>query len=153
VRPGRSRAGRWNALLALEPANPFVRYEFLHALHASGCAAERTGWEPHHLTLWSGAELKAAAPLYRKHHSYGEYVFDWAWADAHQRHGVDYYPKWLVAVPFTPVPARACWPSTPRRAMPSRPRCSGTPRRPACRRCTRSSFPRLMPRDSTRWAR
>ena len=97
-------AGRWNALLAHEPANPFVRYEFLQALQASGCASERTGWEPHHLTLWSGAELKAAAPLYRKHHSYGEYVFDWAWADAHQRHGIDYYPKWLVAIPFTPVP-------------------------------------------------
>jgi len=97
-------AERWNAVLAHETANPFVRYEFLHALHASGCAAERTGWEPHHLTLWSGNELKAAAPLYRKHHSYGEYVFDWAWADAHQRHGIDYYPKWLVAVPFTPVP-------------------------------------------------
>ena len=73
-------------------------------MQASGCAAERTGWEPHHLTLWSGTELKAAAPLYRKHHSYGEYVFDWAWADAHQRHGIDYYPKWLVAIPFTPVP-------------------------------------------------
>jgi len=97
-------AERWNAVLSHEAANPFVRYEFLRALQASGCAAGRTGWEPHHLTLWSGAELKAAAPLYRKHHSYGEYVFDWAWADAHQRHGIDYYPKWLVAVPFTPVP-------------------------------------------------
>ena len=64
--------------------------------------AERTGWEPHHLTLWSGTELKAAAPLYRKHHSYGEYVFDWAWADAHQRHGIDYYPKWLVGDPVHP---------------------------------------------------
>jgi len=97
-------SARWNALLKHGAANPFVRHEFLHALQASGCASERTGWEPHHLTLWSGTELKAAAPLYRKHHSYGEYVFDWAWADAHQRHGVDYYPKWLVAIPFTPVP-------------------------------------------------
>jgi len=97
-------ADDWNALLAHEPDNPFVRYEFLHALHMTGCASERSGWEPQYMTLWSGKALTAAAPLYRKHHSYGEYVFDWGWADAHQRHGVDYYPKWLVAVPFTPVP-------------------------------------------------
>ncbi len=95
---------RWNALVARGSSNPFVRYEFLHTLHATGCASERTGWEPDYLTLWEGAELRAAAPMYRKHHSYGEYVFDWAWADAHQRHGIEYYPKWLVAVPFTPVP-------------------------------------------------
>ncbi len=95
---------RWNSLLAREPANPFVRHEFLHALHATRCASTATGWEPHYLTLWSGEDLAAAAPLYRKEHSYGEYVFDWAWADAHQRHGLEYYPKWLVAVPFTPVP-------------------------------------------------
>lgn len=95
---------RWNALLANEPPNPFVRHEFLHALHATGCASARTGWEPHYLTLWHGEDLAAAAPLYRKEHSYGEYVFDWAWADAHHRHGIEYYPKWLVAVPFTPVP-------------------------------------------------
>jgi hypothetical protein len=97
-------AARWNALLAREPTNPFVRYEFLRALDASGCASPATGWEPCFLTLWSGEDLRAAAPLYRKEHSYGEYVFDWAWADAHQRHGIAYYPKWLVAVPFTPVP-------------------------------------------------
>jgi predicted N-acyltransferase len=102
--PAGIEADRWNALVANEPANPFVRHEFLHALHASGCAGEAAGWEPRFLTLWSGSELAAAAPLYRKHHSYGEYVFDWAWADAHARHGVPYYPKWLVAVPFTPVP-------------------------------------------------
>ena len=95
---------RWNSLLADEPANPFMRHEFLQALHATGCASAATGWEPRYLTLWCGDELAAAAPLYRKAHSYGEYVFDWAWADAHQRHGVPYYPKWLVAVPFTPVP-------------------------------------------------
>jgi len=65
-------AARWNALLTHETANPFVRHEFLHALQASGCAAESTGWEPNHLTLWSGTELKAAVPLYRKRHSYGE---------------------------------------------------------------------------------
>jgi uncharacterized protein len=97
-------AARWDALLAHAPANPFVRHAFLRALHATDCASAATGWEPCHLTLWHGDDLKAAAPLYRKAHSYGEYVFDWAWADAHQRHGVEYYPKWLVAVPFTPVP-------------------------------------------------
>jgi hypothetical protein len=97
-------AVRWDALLADEPANPFVRHAFLHALHVTGCANAATGWEPCYLTLWNGEDLQAAAPLYRKEHSYGEYVFDWAWADAHQRHGVEYYPKWLVAVPFTPVP-------------------------------------------------
>jgi predicted N-acyltransferase len=97
-------ASRWNRLLAREPSNPFVRFEFLHTLHATACASERSGWEPQYLTLWHGSELAAAAPLYRKHHSYGEYVFDWAWADAHERHGIEYYPKWLVAVPFTPVP-------------------------------------------------
>jgi hypothetical protein len=57
-----------------------------------------------YLTLWRGDELAGAVPLYRKHHSYGEYVFDWAWASAYQQHGIEYYPKWLAAVPFTPVP-------------------------------------------------
>ncbi len=98
-------AEAWNALLAQRVELESVRrFEFLHALHDSGSASMRTGWEPHYLTLWRSNRLCAAVPLYRKHHSYGEYVFDWAWADAHQRHGVEYYPKWLVAVPFTPVP-------------------------------------------------
>ncbi len=95
----------WNALVAASACgNPFLRYEFLHALHATGCAAPRSGWEMQYLTLWRGAELAGAVPLYRKHHSYGEYVFDWAWASAYQQHGIEYYPKWLAAVPFTPVP-------------------------------------------------
>jgi predicted N-acyltransferase len=95
---------RWNALVRRSPGALFVRHEYLDALHSTGCASARTGWEPQYLTLWDGATLKAAAPRYRKHHSFGEYVFDWAWADAHERHGIVYYPKWLVAVPFTPVP-------------------------------------------------
>ena len=96
---------KWNALVAASGGgNPFVRYEFLHALHSSGCAAPRSGWEMQYLTLWRGDELVGAVPLYRKHHSYGEYVFDWAWASAYQQHGIEYYPKWLSAVPFTPVP-------------------------------------------------
>jgi predicted N-acyltransferase len=98
-------AREWDALLFASPApTPFMRHAFLHALHETGCASHRSGWEPHFLTLWRGARLCAGVPLYRKHHSYGEYVFDWAWADAYARHGLDYYPKWLVAVPFTPVP-------------------------------------------------
>ncbi|THC40793.1 GNAT family N-acetyltransferase [Massilia sp. Mn16-1_5] len=94
----------WDGLLAQqEDANPFLSYAFLHALHASGSAAPETGWQPQYLALYDGETLAAALPLYVKGHSYGEYVFDWAWADAYQRHGLEYYPKLLAAVPFTPV--------------------------------------------------
>jgi predicted N-acyltransferase len=101
---GEVDAAAWDGLAALSAGNPFVSHAFLSALHETGCASLRTGWEPHYLTLWKGERLCAGVPLYRKDHSYGEYVFDWAWAEAYQRHGVPYYPKWLVAVPFTPVP-------------------------------------------------
>jgi predicted N-acyltransferase len=90
----------WNALAA---GHPFLRHEFLHALHETGCACERTGWSPRYLTLWQGASLVGAMPLYAKDHSYGEYVFDWAWADAYHRYGLAYYPKLLAAIPFSPV--------------------------------------------------
>ena len=94
----------WDALVARqERPNPFLSFAFLHALHESRSAAPETGWEPHYLCLSDGAQLAAALPLYLKHHSYGEYVFDWAWADAYRRHGFEYYPKLLSAVPFTPV--------------------------------------------------
>jgi predicted N-acyltransferase len=94
----------WDGLLALqEEANPFLSYAFLHALHESGSASPETGWQPQYIALYDGDTLAAALPLYVKGHSYGEYVFDWAWADAYQRHGLDYYPKLLSAVPFTPV--------------------------------------------------
>jgi predicted N-acyltransferase len=94
----------WDALLAAQAdATPFLSYAFLHALHESGSAAKDTGWEPQYLTLWQGDDLKAALPLYLKYHSYGEYVFDWAWAEAYERHGLPYYPKLLSAIPFTPV--------------------------------------------------
>jgi len=94
----------WDALLAAQAdATPFLSYAFLHALHESGSAAKDTGWEPQYLTLWQGDALKAALPLYLKYHSYGEYVFDWAWAEAYERHGLPYYPKLLAAIPFTPV--------------------------------------------------
>jgi predicted N-acyltransferase len=75
-------------------------------MHAAKCASPRTGWTPSYLTLWDGARLAAATPLYEKDHSYGEYVFDWSWAEAYQRTGLAYYPKWLSAVPFTPVSGR-----------------------------------------------
>ncbi len=81
-----------------------MRWEYLSALHASGSAVPNAGWHPRFVTVERDGELVAAAPAYLKTHSYGEYVFDWAWADAYERHGLRYYPKLLVAVPFTPVP-------------------------------------------------
>ena len=96
---------QWNELLARQPEPTlFLRHEYLCALHASASAVARTGWAPHFLTLVEGDRLRAATPLYLKGHSYGEYVFDWAWAEAYRRHGLRYYPKLLGAVPFTPVP-------------------------------------------------
>jgi predicted N-acyltransferase len=97
-------AAAWDALIkAQADANPFLCYAFLHALHETGCASEQSGWQPQYLTLWQDGQLAAALPLYLKFHSYGEYVFDWAWADAYQRNGLEYYPKLLSAIPFTPV--------------------------------------------------
>src|SRR5450830_1035686 len=94
----------WDALAASQPRpNPFLSYAFLHALHESGSAAPDAGWQPQFIALYDGEQLAAALPLYVKLHSYGEYVFDWAWADAYQRNGLDYYPKLLSAIPFTPV--------------------------------------------------
>jgi uncharacterized protein len=100
-------AAQWNALLAQSPApTPFMRHEYLAAMHSSGSAVPETGWTPQFIALYApdGQELLAACPMYLKAHSYGEYVFDWAWARAYQEHGLRYYPKALVAVPFTPVP-------------------------------------------------
>jgi uncharacterized protein len=97
-------AAAWNALLALSGGSPFMRHEYLAAMHDSGSAVRETGWTPQFLTLWRDGELQAACPLYLKSHSYGEYVFDWAWANAYEQHGLRYYPKALTAVPFTPVP-------------------------------------------------
>ena len=103
--PNEIEATAWDALLEQSPRpTPFMRHDYLAALHDSGCAVEDTGWSPCFVTLERGGSLAAAAPAYLKTHSYGEYVFDWAWADAYQRHGLRYYPKLLIAVPFTPVP-------------------------------------------------
>jgi predicted N-acyltransferase len=91
---------RWDALAA---GNPTLAHAFLDSLHRSGCASGESGWAPRYLTLWEGERLAGAVPLYAKSHSYGEYVFDWAWADAYERHGLAYYPKLLAGVPFTPA--------------------------------------------------
>ena len=83
---------------------PFMRYEFLHALEHSRACCEETGWQPQHIVVRDkNNTLLAVAPCYLKHHSYGAYIFDWAWADAYRRHGLAYYPKLLAAIPFTPV--------------------------------------------------
>src|SRR5690606_3165083 len=97
--------GQWDALVDRgRPGAVFVRHAWLAALEASACVGRGTGWMPAHLLLRAGdGRFVAAAPRYRKLHRFGEYVFDWAWADAFERHGLAYYPKWLVAVPFTPV--------------------------------------------------
>ena len=97
-------ASTWDALLALAGGSPFMRHAYLAAMHDSGSAVRDTGWTPQFVTLWRDGELEAACPLYLKSHSYGEYVFDWAWANAYEQHGIRYYPKALTAVPFTPVP-------------------------------------------------
>jgi len=94
-------ASAWNALAG---SQPFLSHAFLSALHETGCASPQTGWSPQYVTAWRDGALTGALPLYAKAHSYGEYVFDWGWADAYRRHGRRYYPKWVVAVPFTPVP-------------------------------------------------
>ena len=99
-------AAGWNAIVAARAdGNPFLRHEFLHAMHATGCASAQAGWQPQFVTAWDGPNLAGFMPLYLKDHSYGEYVFDWAWADAYQRHGLQYYPKLLAAIPFSPVSA------------------------------------------------
>ena len=94
-------AATWDALT---DGQPFLSHAFLTALHATGCASRTTGWQPRYVTAWRDGVLVGALPLYAKTHSYGEYVFDWGWADAYRRHGRRYYPKLLAAIPFTPVP-------------------------------------------------
>lgn len=93
----------WDALTG---GNPTLSHAFLQSMIDAGCTTAKTGWLPQFLTLWRDVEgqqaLCGAVPLYVKSHSYGEYVFDWAWAEAYQRHGLDYFPKLLSAVPFTP---------------------------------------------------
>jgi predicted N-acyltransferase len=95
-------AGDWNRLF--DPAYPFIRHEFLDALERQGCVGGDTGWEPCHLLAEDEeGQVVGAAPLYLKQHSYGEFVFDFSWAEASHRIGKHYYPKFLNAIPFTPV--------------------------------------------------
>ena len=99
----------WNSLCGTD--YPFMRYEFLHALETAGqddlnigaACTRKNGWQPHHAIVFDGTTAIAAAPLYIKYHSYGEYIFDWAWGEAYQRNGLNYYPKLLGAIPYSPV--------------------------------------------------
>ena len=93
----------WNALAG--DAFPFLRHEFLLAAEQTGCVSEDAGWAPRHLTLEREGRLLAAMPLYQKEHSWGEFVFDWAWARAYEQAGLSYYPKLVSAVPYTPAPS------------------------------------------------
>ena len=94
-------AVKWNALAKGE--GPFLQHAFLHALELSDCCTNASGWQPCHIIVTDNDDIVAAIPGYLKTHSYGEYVFDHAWANAYHQHGLDYYPKWISAIPFTPV--------------------------------------------------
>ena len=137
----------WNQLAG---GHPMLSHEFFHALHQSGCATTDSGWLPQFITLWDDAmingnggprpRLRAAMPLYLKSHSYGEYVFDWAWADAYQRHGLAYTP--VAGHPVPPVD-RACWPPP---TLSARSWCARRlPWRRMPRRCTSCSPSRGKP--------
>lgn len=92
---------QWNALAGAD--EPFLRHEFLLALESTGCVGADAGWYPRHLLFHAKDMLLAAVPMYLKTHSYGEFVFDWAWAEAYARAGLEYYPKLVSSIPFTPV--------------------------------------------------
>jgi hypothetical protein len=103
--PSQIPADQWNALLAAQDCpSPFMQHAYVLAMHESASASPTSGWTARFFSLWQNDTLVAACPLYLKTHSYGEYVFDWAWANAYAQHGLAYYPKALIAVPFTPVP-------------------------------------------------
>ena len=95
------QAAQWNALE--RDGNPFLSHEFLSALERNGCLGEAFGWYPQHILLYDGPRLLGASPAYIKTNSYGEFVFDWAWAEAYQRNGLAYYPKLVIGVPYNPV--------------------------------------------------
>jgi predicted N-acyltransferase len=94
-------AEQWDALH--DGSNPFISHAFLSGLEQHGCLRPEWGWQPQHLGLWRDDELVAAAPGYLKQNSHGEFVFDHAWANAYARHGLEYFPKWLCGVPYSPV--------------------------------------------------
>jgi predicted N-acyltransferase len=95
-------AADWNALLSAD-ASPFLKHEFLSTLEETTCVGANTGWQIAHLALYRSKKLIGAMPLYLKQHSYGEFVFDWSWAQAYEQQGMEYFPKALCAIPFTPV--------------------------------------------------
>ena len=99
-------ARQWNALSGTR--SPFLRHEFLAALEHTRCVGARTGWTPSYLTLSDAHGVAAAAPVFAKSHSYGEFVFDFGWAQAYNRLGREYYPKLSIAVPFTPATGPRC---------------------------------------------
>jgi uncharacterized protein len=108
VHTSMSEIGRddWNRLAGND--FPFLRHEFLQLGEETGCVSPQQGWSPRHLTITNGVaggDLRAAMPLYEKSHSWGEFVFDWAWAQAYGQAGLEYYPKLVSAVPFTPAPS------------------------------------------------
>ena len=97
-------ADEWNRLAGDD--YPFLRHEFLQLAEQTRCVSPEQGWSPRHLTIGRRGELRAAMPLYEKSHSWGEFVFDWAWANAYEQAGLAYYPKLTSAAPFTPAPSR-----------------------------------------------
>jgi len=93
----------WNALC--DDGNPFLSYEFLYSLECTGCLGRHNGWYPRYFLLWQDTQSKqlvGAMPAYLKTNSYGEFVFDWAWAEAYERNNLPYYPKLVCSIPFTP---------------------------------------------------
>jgi len=110
----------WNALIGAD--FPFLEHHFLQALEATRCVGDETGWLPQHLLLHDHGQLVGAVPLYLKTDSYGEYIFDWEWANAYQRHGLPYYPKLTCAIPYTPAtgPRLLVHPEAPQTAVKSR---------------------------------
>lgn len=98
---GQIPAEEWDGLFATD--YPFLQHRFLLGMETSGCTTADNGWQPCHLVLRDAGRAVAAMPLYLKSHSYGEYVFDWSWANAWQQQGLDYYPKLVAAIPFTPA--------------------------------------------------
>jgi predicted N-acyltransferase len=141
-------AGTWDALVATggADASPFVEHAWLDALEGTGCVGGDTGWIPAHLTLWREEKLVAASPSYLKGNSEGEFVFDWAWADFAERAGIRYYPKVVVAVPFTPATGNRVLvaPGEDRAAMG---RLLAAAARQWCQRIGGSSVHLLFPRD------
>ena len=94
-------AQQWNALV--QDNNPFLRHEFLSALEHHGCVGEPFGWLPRHIAVYDAETLVAALPLYEKYNSYGEFVFDHAWAETYKQNGLAYFPKLVSSIPYTPA--------------------------------------------------